>query len=122
MVDFGECTWESYNAQKGILHHLNVRFDTTSARDKHDAAVTQKAEDEALENIDHDLYVEANICELLEEIYVLAYVGLHVEPLLRAFESVCDVETEVLVLINDTKPMVISGAGFAVLGLKCITF
>ena len=84
------------------MHHLDVRFDTTSARDKHDAVVTQKADEEALENFDQDLYVEANICELLEEIYVLAYVRLNVEPFLRAFESVCDVETEVLVLTNDT--------------------
>ena len=36
-------------------------------------------------------------------VYVLAYVGLDFEPLLRAVETVCDEETEVLLLINDSK-------------------
>ena len=92
-----------FNAQNGVLHHLDVRFDATSARDEHNVAVTHEADDEALENNYQNLYVVANTCELFEEVYVLAYVGLDVETLWRAVESVCDVETDALVLIDDAK-------------------
>ena len=46
---------------------------------------------------------------MLDEIYVLAYVGPDVEPFLRAVESVCDVEIEALVLKIDAKRRLANG-------------